>query len=457
MHPSMLERRVSRAQILAERAFARVEHFLHIEAVSGAVLVFAAAVALVWANSPLSASYHHVWHIPLNVGFGDLTFSRPLHFWINDILMTVFFLVVGMEIRREMHEGALKDIRQAALPVAAAIGGVVVPAVLYLALSQTAPATKGWAVPTATDIAFAVGVLALLGRSLPSTVRIFLLTLAIIDDIIAVLIIAFVYTDGLNYIGFAVSALGLFVVFLQQRMGLGSAWLYVLPGGIVWAGLLISGVHPTLAGVVLGLLTPVTSVGMREEPSSIVGRFVSEFSGQASSDYQSISVKRLRELRRAQREFVPPVVRVQTALHPWVAFLIMPIFALANAGVSIEGVDLGAADSQMIMMGTAIALILGKPAGILVSCWLMVRIGGFRLPQGMNWGAVLLVGMLAGIGFTMSIFIAMLAFANAEALAAAKLGVLVGSVVAGSIGLMFGLWWVRRYGHQPVVAKQARA
>ncbi len=452
MHSPMSERRISRAQILAERAFARVEYFLHIEAVSGAVLVFAAAVALVWANSPFSASYHHLWHIPLTVGLGDIAFSRPLHFWINDILMTVFFLVVGMEIRREMHEGALKDIRQAALPVAAAIGGVAAPALLYLALNPKGPATNGWAVPTATDIAFAVGVLALLGRSLPSAVRIFLLTLAIIDDIIAVLIIAFVYTDGLNYLGFAVSALGLFVVVLQQKMGLGSAWLYVLPGSIVWAGLLISGAHPTLAGVVLGLLTPVAAVGMREEPSRIVGRFASDVSGA-----QSVSVKRLRELRRAQREFLPPVVRVQTALHPWVAFLIMPVFALANAGVSIEGVDLSAAESQMIMMGTATALTLGKPVGILVSCWLMVRLGGFRLPHGMNWGAVLLVGMLAGIGFTMSIFIAMLAFADAEALAAAKLGVLVGSLLAGSAGLMLGLWWVRRYGHSPLAPQKAGA
>lgn len=446
MHPSMSERRVSRAQIFTERALARVEHFLHIEAVSGAVLVFAAAVALIWANSPLSSSYHHLWHVPLSIGIGEFAFSRPLHFWINDILMTVFFLVVGMEIRREMHEGALKDIRQAALPVAAAIGGVVAPAIVYLAFNRSAPGVNGWAVPTATDIAFAVGVLALLGRSLPSSVRIFLLTLAIIDDIIAVLIIAFVYTDGLNYIGFAISALGLFVVVLQQRMGIGSAWIYVFPGSIVWAGLLISGAHPTLAGVVLGLMTPIAAVGMREEPASVVGRIASALAEKDKSAAPQFPADRLRELRRAQREFVPPVVRVQAALHPWVAFAIMPIFALANAGVSIEGVDLSLAESQMILMGTALALIVGKPLGILASCWLMVRFGGFRLPHGMNWGAVLLVGMLAGIGFTMSIFIAMLAFDDAGVLAAAKLGVLVGSVVAGAAGLLWGLVWIRRYG-----------
>ncbi|HWU52675.1 MAG TPA: Na+/H+ antiporter NhaA, partial [Tahibacter sp.] len=248
---------IPRAQALAERAFATVERFLHIEAVSGIVLVMAAAVALIWANSPVADSYDALWHTPLSIGLGGHVFSQSLHFWINDALMTVFFLVVGMEIRREMHEGALSDLRQAALPVAAAVGGVIAPALIYVALNDTSDRLRGWAVPTATDIAFAVGVLALLGRSIPGGVRVFLLALAIIDDIVAILIIALFYSGGLDYSGFAIAALGIALVLGLQRIGVGAAFAYVFPGALLWAGLLQAGVHPTLAGVVLGLLTPV--------------------------------------------------------------------------------------------------------------------------------------------------------------------------------------------------------
>lgn len=266
-----------RAQRIAQRAFANLERFLHIEAVSGIVLLIAAVVALVWANSPAASSYEALWHAPVTFGVGSLVFSQSLHFWVNDGLMTIFFLVVGMEIRREIHEGALSSLRQATLPMAAAVGGVAVPALIYLAFSHAPAEQQGWAVPTATDIAFAVGVLALLGKSIPSNVRVFLLALAIIDDIIAVLIIAIFYTGGLDYAGFAVAALGLMLVIGLQKIGVGSAYAYVVPGAIVWLGVLMTGAHPTLAGVILGLMTPVRSMPLGQRPVDAISRVLREY------------------------------------------------------------------------------------------------------------------------------------------------------------------------------------
>src|SRR5262245_12331516 len=261
-----------RAQFLAERALTTLQRFLHVEAVSGVVLLIAAAIALIWANSPFAHGYQALWHQPLSIGLGEFVFSKSLHFWINDVLMTVFFLVVGMEIRREIHEGALSKLDQAMLPVIAAAGGVIVPALIYLSLNADPVRSQGWAVPTATDIAFAVGVLALLGRSVPVNVRVFLLALAIVDDIIAVLIIAAFYTSNLQFEGFAIASVGVLAVFGFQRIGIGSAPLYVLPGSLIWIGFLRAGVHPTLAGVVLGLMTPARPIPMRERPLEMASR-----------------------------------------------------------------------------------------------------------------------------------------------------------------------------------------
>lgn len=395
---------------IAERAWLTFEKFAHVEASSGIVLLVAAVVALLWANSPWHGSYHELWHVPLSISLGHEAFSRPLHFWINDALMTVFFLVVGMEIRREIHEGALAELRQAMLPILAALGGVAVPALIYAGMNMDPSRLHGWAVPTATDIAFAVGALALLGRSIPANVRVFLLALAIIDDIIAVLIIAFVYSSGLDYTGFVVAAGGMAIVLGMQRIGVGSAWAYVLPGAILWFGLLKTGAHPTLAGVVLGLMTPV---------------------------------RPFRALGESEPDEAP-ASRVPAALHPWVAFGVMPLFALANAGVGFDGVDLAAGGSLWVLLGVAVALVVGKPVGVIGASWLAVRLGLCRLPPDVTWGGITLIGLLAGIGFTMSIFVAMLAFPDEAMLGAAKLGVLLGSAVAGILGLSWGAAWVRR-------------
>ncbi|MCK1367831.1 Na+/H+ antiporter NhaA [Bradyrhizobium sp. 62] len=433
-----------KARRLAEQALNTLQRFLHVEAVSGAVLLAAAAAALIWANSPVAHSYHDFWHLPVTIALGEFVFSRSLHFWVNDVLMTVFFLVVGMEIRREVHEGALSRLDQAMLPLVAAIGGVVVPALIYLSLNAGPDRGQGWAVPTATDIAFAVGVLALLGRRIPVNLRVFLLALAIIDDIIAVLIIALFYTAGLQPGGFVVSMIGVVAVLGFRRIGVGSALFYVLPGSLVWIGFMAAGIHPTLAGVLLGVMTPARAIPMREPPLEMVSRALKQL---RSSDAVRAKdphrlAQPLRDLRVAQRELLPPVSRVQTALHPWVAYVIMPIFALANAGVGLTSVDLPAG-GRLVMLGTALALVAGKPLGVVGATWAAVRLGWCRLAPGVSWAGVCLVGLLAGIGFTMSIFISMLAFADEGLLTAAKLGVLLGSLVAAMLGLGWGFSQVR--------------
>ncbi|SFW26025.1 sodium/proton antiporter, NhaA family [Nitrosovibrio sp. Nv17] len=417
-----------------ERAFARLERLLHREAVSGVMLLVAAAIALIWANSPLAYGYHALWHTPFSIGPGGILFSQPLHFWINDALMTVFFLVVGMEVRREIHEGALAHPRQAALPVAAAMGGVVVPALIYLGINPDPARQYGWAVPTATDIAFAVGVLALLGRAIPGTVRVLLLALVVIDDIIAVLIIACCYSGGLDPGGFAVAGAGILMVLGLQRMGSGSAWAYVAPGTILWGGLLMTGAHPALAGVVLGFMTPVRPLRMREGRLEMMARIAHELPGHGAGTAQDAT----------RWESLPPVVRVQRALRPWVACGVMPLFALANAGVSLGGIDPSAGGAGWATAGVALALVAGKPLGVIGASWLVVRMGWCRLPPGVSWSGMVLVGLLAGIGFTMSIFIAMLAFDDANLLGAAKLGVLMGSLAAALLGLGWGMVYARR-------------
>ncbi len=431
---------IPRPQQLTERALAALERFSHIEAVSGIVLLLAAITALVWANSSIGDSYEHFWHTQVTLGLGDFSVSQSLHFLVNDGLMTIFFLVVGAEIRQEIKDGALANLQLAALPLGAALGGVLMPALLYLALNHGTPASAGWAVPTATDIAFAVGVLALLGKSIPASVRILLLALAIIDDIVAILIIAVFYTASLDYLGLLVAVAGLLLVLLFQRMGISKAYAYVLPGAIVWFGLLKTGVHPTLAGVILGLMTPVYSKPMSERPVDIIRRNFNELMERFTpgTDNREAVAEPLRQLRDAQREVLPPVQRIQVGLHLWVAFGVMPLFALANAGVSFAGANLSDAVSQHVFGGVMLALVLGKPLGVLLMSFLLVRLNICRLPEGVTWSGVGLVGLLAGIGFTMSIFIASLAFSDPTLLASAKLSVLAASTVAAVLGLVWG-------------------
>ncbi|HSY06839.1 MAG TPA: Na+/H+ antiporter NhaA [Steroidobacteraceae bacterium] len=381
--------------------------FISIEAASGVVLLVSAAVALGWANSRFAPVYAALWHVKLGLGLAPFLPAHDLHFWVNDGLMTVFFLVVGLEIRREIHDGALADYRVATLPVIAAVGGVVVPAAVYLLINGEPALRRGWAIPTATDIAFAVGVLSLVGKGLPPALRMLLLTLAIIDDIAAILVIACFYSNGIALAGLALVAAGVLLILLMHRFSVQRALAYLLPAALVWFGMLRAGLHPTLAGVLLGLLTPATAR---------FGRRRRAFTGGPRAE--------------------SPLVRVEDALHPYVAFGIMPLFALANAGVSLQGLDLSTGAPLAVGSGVVLGLVLGKPIGIVLAALLAVKLKLGTLPEDVRWSHILLLGSLGGIGFTMSIFISNLAFEDSGPLAAAKFAVLVGSLLAAAASLI---------------------
>jgi Na+:H+ antiporter, NhaA family len=415
-----------------------LERFLHIQAASGILLLVAAAVALVWANSPWAESYGRLWRTPLGVRFGAFTFERTLAWFVDDALMVIFFFVVGMEIRREIHHGELSGGRRAALPVAAAVGGMLTPAALYL-LCAGAPATRsGWGVPMATDIAFAVGILTLLGKRVPAALRVLLLALAVIDDLGAIVVIAIFYSSGVALSGLLVAALGFGGVFAMQRIGVRAKLAYVAPSVVAWAGIYAAGIHPTIAGVLVGLVTPVRAwLG----PDGFLMGVRKELDHLARADPGALSSHDLAETLRhvdvARREAMSPAESLIDTLHPWVAFGIMPVFALANAGVPISRGSLDAA-SWSVGIAVAVGLVVGKPLGVLVASWLAVRLRLGALPAGMTLRHLVVLGAVAGVGFTMALFIAQLAFTDARLLAAAKLGVLAASGVAAILGLTLG-------------------
>lgn len=361
----------------------------------------------------------HLWETPVGFGVGALTFTQTLHFWVNDGLMTIFFLLVGLEIRREIYDGALTTLRAAALPMAAACGGVLVPALIYLAVNASPGTARGWAIPTATDIAFAIGALTLLGARVAPGLRVFLLAIAIIDDIIAILIIAFFYSDGISAHGLGIAVAAFVAILALQRLGLQQTLPYAIPGAVMWGGLLSAGIHPALAGVILGLLTPVAARGIhaRDRAKRL------QTSGEVTPEDAAV---------------LSPVVRLQAALHPWVAFGIMPAFALANAGLNLSGLTFTAAGSTALALGIAAALVIGKPLGIVSGAMLCIKTGVCTYPAGVGVRGIAVVGCLGGIGFTMSIFVAALAFTEDSALMIAKLAVLIASGLAAILGLVLG-------------------
>ena len=432
----------AKARQVALRFTAPVERFLHHQTSSGFVLLAMAAIALVWANLPDNHSYHHLWHeTTITLGVGSWSMTESLHFWINEFLMTFFFMVVGFEIKREMAEGELSDIRRAALPVAAAIGGMLVPALAYFAFNPSGPTADGWGVPMATDIAFALGIMVLLGPRISAALRILLLALAIIDDIGAILVIALFYSKGFAWSGMAVVVVGVLTLFLFRRVGIRPGWAYFVPLIIIWAGLHQSGIHPTLAGVIVGMAAPVKPWLSREQFLSIAEQSISEFQDNSTHPEmkEEALLKPLNRLTIAGREAVSPVVRLQNEFHSWVAFFIMPLFALANAGVTLGGLNFDAVGANAAMLGIGFGLVIGKPVGVMLISWIMVRLGWASLPRGVTWGGMLVLGCCAGIGFTMSIFIAELAFTgSAEILNIGKLAILLATGTAAALGLALG-------------------
>jgi Na+:H+ antiporter, NhaA family len=367
--------------------------FLQTEAASGALLLLATIVALAWANSPWSGSYASLWHTKLGFDQGNLHLTEDLRHWVNDGLMTLFFFVVGLEIKRELIDGELTDGKKAALPACAALGGMVIPAAIFLAFNAGGNGSGGWGIPMATDIAFAVGVLAVVGKALPTSLRVFLLSLAIVDDIGAIIVIAIFYSTGISFAWLAAAAGGLVVIALLNRVGVTRIWIYASLGVLVWLATFQSGIHATIAGVALGLMTPA-------DPA----------------------------------ETDSPAERIEVALHPFTSFLIVPLFAFANAGVALNADVITAALSSRVTLGVFFGLVIGKLVGVSLFAWLAVRLRIGTMPEDSTWPHIIGVAAVAGIGFTVSLFIAGLAFSQDAIVDEAKVGILAGSLAATILG-----------------------
>ncbi|WP_370931272.1 Na+/H+ antiporter NhaA [Bartonella sp. DGB1] len=430
----------NKGQRVKKKILSIVDHFAHIEATSGVFLLLAAAIAIIFANSSYGYLYNEFLAANINFSINNFSVNFSVSHFINDGLMTVFFLIIGLEIRREMHDGVLSDFKQASLPVFAAIGGVIVPAVIYFLFNYSYGVMNGWAIPTATDIAFSLGVLALLGNFLPSHVRVILLTLAVVDDIIAVLIIALFYSSGIHLPGFYIIAIGVMIIYLLRWLAINKILFYLIPAFLVWYGFEEAGIHASLAGVVLGLLAPVRPFATNRNPIKVMKETIGSISEEASKKQPKLNEVSddLKILRKAHRRTLPPVVSLQNVLHGWVSYGVMPIFAFANAGVAFGGIALQEQGSLWIFLGISTGLLIGKPLGIVGVSWLVTRLNICQLPKSVKWVHMLLIGLLAGIGFTMAIFVAVLSFSSDAQLSIAKLAVLLASVLSAICGLILG-------------------
>jgi NhaA family Na+:H+ antiporter len=413
------------------------QEFAQKEASGGLLLIAAAIVALVWANSPWGDSYAALWETKLSIGLGNFSLEKDLTHWINDGLMALFFLVVGLEIKRELLVGDLSSPRRAALPIAAAVGGAVLPALIYVFINLGTEGASGWGIPMATDIAFALGVLALLGERAPLGLKVFLTALAIVDDILAVLVIALFYTSDVSWGALALGGAFLVALVVINWAGVGKPLPYALLGIGLWLCFLQSGVHATIAGVLLALTVPASSFidtgEFLRRSRGILERF--ERAGEHADDVLTNDERHgaLHALNRANEDVEPPLQELEHALHPWVVFAIVPLFALANAGV-VVGEDFAATLLNSVSLGIVAGLLLGKQLGITLFAWLAVKSGVSQMPRGVRWLHIYGAGWLAGIGFTMSLFISDLAFADRPLLKVAKVGILTASLIAGIAG-----------------------
>jgi NhaA family Na+:H+ antiporter len=396
--------------------------FLATEIAGGIVLVIAAAAALVWANSPWDQAYHELWDTELVITLGRWELALDLREWVTEGLMAIFFVVVALEVKRELLEGELRDPRRAALPVIAAFGGMIVPAAIYLSLNSGGAGQRGWGIPMATDIAFALGVAALVGRGLPSSLRLFLLTLAIVDDIGAILVIAVFYSEGISWTWFVVVVI-LATAYMVRRTGIVYPPLFISFGVLLWLAVHESGIHATLAGVAMGLLAPTRPTLEREIVISRPEELLDVFSPEAAR-----TTSRLARLAVSQMEWL------EHALHPWTSLVIVPVFALANAGIPLSPSTVEDAASSPVTWGVLTGLVAGKTFGITAFAWLGCRFRVAALPTGANWTEVIGMAALAGIGFTVSLFVTGLAFDRPELAEEAKVGILAASVLASLAG-----------------------
>ncbi|WP_285009690.1 Na+/H+ antiporter NhaA [Pedobacter faecalis] len=419
-----------------ERIMAPVSRFVHLEYTSGLVLMAAVVAAITWANSAYHDFYEHLWHINFSIGFDKFLLSHPLHVWINDGLMALFFFVIGLELKREFMEGELSSVSKAALPMAAALGGMIVPALIYTAFNAGTEAAHGWGIPMATDIAFALALLSMAGKGIPTSVKVFLSALAVADDLGAVLVIAFFYTAEINFLALGVGAAFLGVLILGNIIGIRASMFYLIIGIGVWIGFLLSGVHATIAGVLVAFTIPAVTRINEEVYAGNLRKLSYDFESDIPERGKLITPKQnktIQNVKRLSMAAETPLQTIEHALHPWVAFGIMPLFALANAGIVI-GSDFLSSVSNPVSFGVAAGLIIGKFIGVMGFCWIMIKSRLAGLPEGAGWNHLAGVSLLAGIGFTMSLFISGLAFKHPVFIDQAKYGILIASVVAGIAG-----------------------
>lgn len=394
--------------------------------------------ALIWINSPLEKLYRDLWETGIGIGIHGRPFERSLHFWINEGLMTLFFFVVGLEIKREILVGELASLQKAALPVAGAIGGMVVPALIYMVFNHGKPSAPGWGIPMATDIAFVAGALALLGSRVPPPLTVFLIALAIVDDLGAVVVIALFYSSGISihFLGFAGAVLVVLIVI--NILGFRSPLPYIALGLLLWLCVYLSGIHATVAGVLVAMTIPARSACDTHAFAQTANRVIREFRPQGEKGYVILldegNETAVRTLRSMIHCIMTPLQRIEEALHPWVVFLILPIFALANAGVSLAQTSFQNTVTNSESMGIIVGLFLGKQVGITAASWLAVKTGLAAMPTNMKFGQIYGGAILCGIGFTMSLFIAGLSFTEVELLDEAKISILLGSVISGVVG-----------------------
>ena len=414
-----------------------LSRFTKNSAFSGIVLIFVALIAIIWANSAEGNIYFELWQNKITIGFGSAAISKPLLLWINDGLMAMFFFVIGLEIKREVIAGELSTWNKAAMPVFAALGGMIVPAIIFAFFNHGKPSSNGWGIPMATDIAFSLGILALLGKKVPLSLKIFLTALVIVDDLGAVLVIAFFYTSKIIFSNVALGALFLGVMVAMNLAGVRNKLAYAIPGILgIWLAFLLSGVHATIAGVLAAFAIPAsTRINKAEFKKTIItlSNGITDIVKKNNPFLNKEEQQVVTDIKETCEHYEPPLQALENTLHPWVIFLIMPVFSLSNTGVLL-GNNVQSVITSHAGLGILLGLVLGKPLGILLFSWLAYKIGVASLPENIKWVHILGVGLLGGIGFTMALFVASLAFTETALISNAKISILFSSVIAGVAG-----------------------
>ncbi|WP_183557161.1 Na+/H+ antiporter NhaA [Mucilaginibacter sp. SP1R1] len=420
-----------------DKLTAPVNKFIHQEHTSGIVLFVAVLIAIIWVNSPLQYLYHHLWDIKFSLGFGSYVLNHSLHLWINDGLMAVFFFVIGLELKREFMAGELSSVKKASLPMVAAFGGMLVPAIIYFFINKGTASEHGWGIPMATDIAFALALLSVAGKHIPSSVKVFLSALAVADDLGAVLVIALFYSSHIALVPLTIGIWLLVILLIGNKIGIRNITFYLIIGFAVWVAFLLSGVHATIAGVLVAFTIPARTRINEKSYAESLRKLLLDFENAIPNNSTLTTPEQhdtIEQIKKLSTDAETPLQKVEFALHPWVAFVVMPLFALANAGIVI-GTNFFSSLVNPVSMGVAIGLLAGKFIGVLLATWLMVKFGA-QLPAKSTWKQIIGVALLAGVGFTMSLFISSLAFSQPQMVDQAKYGILLASLLAGLLGVM---------------------